>query len=88
VAKHGVGLHIETVGREVALVYHDFFLGLWIAELFYTFALTSAKLAFLAFYWRIFRVSSITLPIKITATVIVCWAVVRASIPRPFSRSI
>jgi len=69
-------------------VYRDFFLGLWITELFYTFALTSAKLAFLALYWRIFRVSSITLPIKITAATVICWAIVRASIPPPLSESI
>jgi hypothetical protein len=81
VTKNGIGLHIETVGRDLALAYHDFFLGLWIAELFYTFALTASKLTFLAFYWRIFRVSSITLPIKITGAVIVCWAIVRVSIP-------
>ncbi|KAH0551520.1 hypothetical protein GP486_007263, partial [Trichoglossum hirsutum] len=76
-AKNGTGLHIETIDRDPAVVYHDFFLGLWIGELFYTFALTPAKLAFLAFYWRIFRVSSITLPIKITGVVIICWAIVR-----------
>jgi len=80
VIKHGVGLHIETIGRDPALIYHDFFLGLWIAELFYTFALTPAKLAFLAFYWRIFRTSSITMPIKVTTGVIICWFVARASI--------
>jgi hypothetical protein len=80
VTKNGIGLHIETIGRDLAIVYHDFFLGLWVAELFYTFALAASKITFLAFYWRIFRVSSITLPIKITGVVIICWAIVRASI--------
>ena len=79
--KNGVGLHIETINRNVSSVYHDFFLGLWVAELFYTFALTPAKLAFLAFYWRIFRTSTIKLPIKITAIAVICWAVVRVSLP-------
>jgi hypothetical protein len=79
VTKNGVGLHIEAINEDSTIIYYNFFLGLWIAELFYTFALTPAKLAFLAFYWRIFKVSSITRPIKITAVVIVCWFIVRVS---------
>ena len=78
--KSGVGLHIEIINRNTDLIYHDFFLGLWIAELFYTFALAPAKLAFLAFYWRIFQISSIKLPIKIMVAAVVCWSVARARI--------
>jgi hypothetical protein len=80
VVKNGTGLHIETINRDTTLIYHDFFLGLWIAELFYTFALAPAKLAFLAFYWRIFRISSIKLPIRIMATAVVLWSIVRVCI--------
>jgi hypothetical protein len=80
VVKNGTGLHIEAINRDSTQIYHDFFLGLWIGELFYTFALTPAKLAFLAFYWRIFRISSIKRPIQIMVAVIVVWSVVRASI--------
>jgi hypothetical protein len=65
----------------VSVVYHNFFLGLWIAELLYSLALTPAKLAFLAFYWRVFRISNITLPIKIMTVLVLCWAIVRASRP-------
>jgi hypothetical protein len=61
-------------------VYHDFFLTLWIGELFYTFALAPTKLAFLALYWRIFKVSSIKRPIKILAATVICWSIVRACI--------
>jgi hypothetical protein len=75
-----VGLHVDAINRDSTQVYHDFFLGLWVAELFYTFALTPAKLAFLAFYWRIFNLSSIRLPIRIMVAVILCWSIVRASI--------
>ncbi|CZR56241.1 uncharacterized protein PAC_06129 [Phialocephala subalpina] len=77
--KGGTGLHIEAINRDSTLVYHDFFLSLWIGEVFYTFALAPAKLAFLAFYWRIFGVSSIRLPIKILATTVICWSITRAS---------
>ena len=79
VTKNGNGLHIQAINRELTQVYQDFFLGLWIADLFYSFALTPAKLAFLAFYWRIFQVPSIKLPIKMITTVVLCWLVVRAS---------
>lgn len=75
--RSGTGLHIEAINRDIILVYHDFFLSLWIGELFYTFALAPAKLAFLAFYWRIFGVSSIRLPIKILATTVMCWSIIR-----------
>jgi phosphatidylglycerophosphatase A len=88
VVKNGTGLHIQAIDRDTTQIYHDFFLGLWIAELFYTLALTPAKLAFLAFYWRIFRISSIKLPIKIMAVTVMCWAISRASIScsSPFSK--
>jgi len=81
VTKSGIGLHIDNINRDKTLIYHDVFLGLWLGELFYTFALAPAKLAFLAFYWRIFRISSIKLPIKIMVAVIMLWSVVRACIP-------
>jgi hypothetical protein len=80
VVKNGLGLHVEAINRDSTQIYHDFFLGLWVAELFYTFALTPAKLAFLAFYWRIFQIPSIRLPIQIMIAAIACWSVVRASI--------
>jgi hypothetical protein len=80
VIKSGTGLHIEAINRSPILIYHDFFLSLWIGELFYTFALAPAKLAFLAFYWRLFGVSTIRLPIKILATAVICWSFVRACI--------
>jgi hypothetical protein len=83
VIRSGIGLHIEAINRDPALIYHDFFLSLWIGELFYTFALAPAKLAFLAFYWRIFAVSSIRLPIKILAIIVICWSFIRACTSSP-----
>jgi hypothetical protein len=80
VIRSGVGLHIEAIPRDTTLVYRDFFLSLWIGELFYTFALAPAKLAFLAFYWRIFGVSSMRQPIKILAAAVMLWSIVRACI--------
>ncbi len=80
VIKSGTGLHIEAINRDPILIYHDFFLCLWIGELFYTFALAPAKLAFLAFYWRIFGVSSIKRPVQIVATTVMLWSFVRVCI--------
>jgi hypothetical protein len=80
VIKSGTGLHLEAINRAPTHIYHDFFLSLWIGELFYTFALAPAKLAFLAFYWRIFGVSSIKLPIQILATAVTCWSFIRVCI--------
>jgi hypothetical protein len=80
VIRSGVGLHIEAIHRDSTVVYRDFFLNLWIGELFYTFALAPAKLAFLAFYWRIFGVSTMRLPIKILAAAVMCWSIVRVCI--------
>ncbi|PMD16061.1 hypothetical protein NA56DRAFT_649673 [Hyaloscypha hepaticicola] len=77
VIKSGTGLHLEAINRPTILIYHDFFLCLWIGELFYTFALAPAKLAFLAFYWRIFGVSSIRMPVKILATAVTLWSFIR-----------
>jgi hypothetical protein len=80
VIKSGTGLHLEAINRLTILIYHDFFLCLWIGELFYTFALAPAKLAFLAFYWRVFGVSSIRMPVKILATAVTLWSFIRVCI--------
>lgn len=37
------------------------------------------KLSILAFYWRIFNIPSIKLPIKIVAVAVVCWLFARVS---------
>jgi len=82
VAKAGVGLHIETISKDTTLVYYDFFLGVWIGDLLYSFALTATKLAILACYWRVFNVTSIKRPIKIIATLVICWLIMRVSASR------
>lgn len=50
---------------------------LWIAEILYAFALAFAKLAILAFYWRMFKISNIRLPILILAGCSVVWLIIR-----------
>ncbi|KAF4472469.1 integral membrane pth11 [Fusarium albosuccineum] len=48
-----------------------------ICELLYAFALFFAKMAILAFYWRMFRVTSIKLPIQILTVCSIIWIIIR-----------
>jgi hypothetical protein len=75
-----MGRHIETIEQPISTIYHNVLLMLWIGELFYGFALAPAKLSLLAFYWRIFQVSSIRLPIKMMVVLVAIWSIIRASI--------
>jgi hypothetical protein len=78
--KKGLGQHIQAIGRDTSFIYHDIYLGLWILNHFYSLALALAKLSILSFYWRVFKSTSIKLPIKVVATLVVCWFLVRVSI--------
>ena len=78
--KNGLGQHIENIDRPKVDIYHDTLLGIWVGELFYTFALAPAKLAFLAFYWRIFQVHSIKVPIISLSAIVAIWAIVRVCV--------
>lgn len=50
---------------------------LYVAEICYAFALAFAKLSILAFYWRMFSLSSIRLPIQILVGASVVWLIIR-----------
>lgn len=78
--RNGVGLHVQALNQDSATLDRHFFQGLWVGELFYTFALAPTKLSFLAFYWRLFQITSIRLPIKIMVVVVSLWSIIRASI--------
>ncbi|KAL6399398.1 hypothetical protein AUP68_17946 [Ilyonectria robusta] len=77
--KGGLGLHVtditwmtvsEAVSRSKRYLY--------IGELVYSVALFCAKASLLLFYWRIFSVSSIKLPIQILFGCAVIWVICRA----------
>jgi hypothetical protein len=53
---------------------------LYVAELFYATALFFAKASILSFYWRMFRVTNIKLPIQILGACSLIWIIVRVSI--------
>lgn len=71
---NGLGKHVYASDNiEVSLLV--FFKGLLIQEICYTSVLVSAKFSVLLFYWRIFSVSSIRLPIIILASIVGSWGI-------------
>lgn len=78
--QNGFGLHIwdiKHMTKEKALFQTK--LLLYIAELMYASALFFAKASILSFYWRMFRVTNIKLPIQILFTCAVIWIIIRVS---------
>ncbi|KAF4437563.1 hypothetical protein F53441_13012 [Fusarium austroafricanum] len=77
----GLGLHIEDVlvqqNQTLEKALFDGKLLLFIAELFYAFGLYFAKVSILSLYWRMFRVTSIRLPIQILFGCANIWIIFR-----------
>ncbi|KAL2691298.1 hypothetical protein Neosp_001679 [[Neocosmospora] mangrovei] len=76
--QNGFGLHIwdiKHMTKEKVLFQTK--LLLYIAELMYASALFFAKASILSFYWRMFRVTNIKLPIQILFTCAVIWIIIR-----------
>ena len=51
-----LGRHAADLANPLMII--DFLKSVWIAQVFYTFAIAGIKLAVLAFYWRLFSVSA------------------------------
>jgi hypothetical protein len=77
--QEGLGLHINDVdnGRTKSEILMKNALILYVAELFYATALFCAKASILSFYWRMFRVTNIKLPIQILACSALIWIIIR-----------
>ncbi|KAF5011459.1 hypothetical protein FDECE_2424 [Fusarium decemcellulare] len=74
----GLGLHIEDIkSPPMEEVLFESKLLLFIAELFYAFALFFAKASILSLYWRMFRVTNIRLPIQILFGCSLVWITFR-----------
>ncbi|ESU11764.1 hypothetical protein FGSG_05754 [Fusarium graminearum PH-1] len=78
--KEGLGLHIHDVhnGKTIPEILMKNALILYVAELFYATALFCAKASILSFYWRMFRVTNIKLPIQILAGSALIWIIIRS----------
>jgi hypothetical protein len=76
----GLGLHIRSIKHlTVAQAGETTRLLLYIGELVYATALFFGKTSILCFYWRMFRVSNIKLPIQILLAASVIWIIIRVS---------
>lgn len=76
-----MGLHIEDVTwlTQAEVLYYNKLL-LYIAELFYAFALFFGKMSILCFYWRLFSVTDIKIPIQVLMVLSILWIIIRVSI--------
>ncbi|KAI0175161.1 hypothetical protein BJ166DRAFT_621521 [Pestalotiopsis sp. NC0098] len=74
----GLGLHIEDVTwlTQAEVLYYNKLL-LYIAELFYAFALFFGKMSILCFYWRLFSVTDIKIPIQVLMVLSILWIIIR-----------
>lgn len=77
----GLGLHINDIKskKTKAEILMQNSLLLYVAELFYATALFCAKASILSFYWRMFRVTNIKLPIQILGASALIWIIIRVS---------
>ncbi|KAF7561794.1 hypothetical protein G7046_g2331 [Stylonectria norvegica] len=74
----GLGLHVEDVtSMTVENAKSTSKLFLYIGELIYASALFFGKTSILCFYWRMFRVTNIKLPIQLLLGASVIWMIVR-----------
>jgi hypothetical protein len=80
--EEGLGLHINDIKskKTKAEILMQNSLLLYVAELFYATALFCAKASILSFYWRMFRVTNIKLPIQILGASALIWIIIRVSI--------
>ena len=69
---HGYGKHVWSGRSDALLVWAQ---GLFISEFAYTGVICSIKFSLLAFYWRIFKVTTIRIPIYVIGAVVTCWGI-------------
>ncbi|KAF2134347.1 hypothetical protein P153DRAFT_420062 [Dothidotthia symphoricarpi CBS 119687] len=65
-----LGRHVANLSHPLMVI--DFLKSVWIAQMFYTFAIACIKFAVLAFYWRLFSVNARTV-IWIVAGMCAAW---------------
>lgn len=68
--QRGVGTHIYKWG--ITGVSH-FYINLFVCEILYTLALCVNKYSMLLFFWRIFKSTTISIPIYVLAGIITAW---------------
>ena len=81
----GAGRHIQTVNPKVFERIEVLF---FCSEITMPLAAGLAKCSILAFYWRIFHVTSIRRPILIVGAAVVAWAIAFVSLDSPAIRAV
>ncbi|KAH1979742.1 hypothetical protein KXW88_006959 [Aspergillus fumigatus] len=66
----GVGTHIYPLGMTG---FSNFFVNLFVYEIFYTLSICVTKYSILMFYWRIFGTTNIRIPIYVIFFLVTCW---------------
>lgn len=75
-----LGRHVANLPDPMMII--DFLRSVWLAQIFYTFAIASIKFSVLAFYWRLFAVNA-RVVILVVAGMCVAWFVAIVSCPKP-----
>ncbi|KAF2868051.1 hypothetical protein BDV95DRAFT_610466 [Massariosphaeria phaeospora] len=73
----GMGKKLADIPIEAEVVLQKGRMIFFWAQITYSYSLGFAKLAILAFYWRIFSTSNIKLPIKVLSAATVIWLIIR-----------
>ncbi|KAI1344486.1 hypothetical protein F5Y15DRAFT_424627 [Xylariaceae sp. FL0016] len=76
----GLGLYMKDIDVSPRKALYDSRLYLYFIELAYAFSLGFSKLAILCFYWRIFRMSSLKVPIIVLIVLSALWLILRTLI--------
>jgi hypothetical protein len=66
----GVGTHIYPLGMTG---FSNFFINLFVCEIFYTLSICLTKYSILMFYWRIFGTTNIRIPIYVIFFLVTGW---------------
>lgn len=78
---NGIGHHIWVAPPDAVYLWAK---GLFVFEITYTINLVAAKFSVLFFYWKIFNVSKIRLPIYILGAMVTAWGIAVVGLPDPY----
>ena len=76
-AQKGLGLKLADINLSQDDALFQARLLLYFAELSYAFSLAFSKLAILSFYWRMFKLSNIKIPIQVLVLASIVWLILR-----------
>jgi hypothetical protein len=75
--EYGLGLPLEEIDLSPEEILYHSMLILYFVELTYAASLACSKLAILCFYWKLFRLSKLRVPIITLMVASVVWLIIR-----------